>query len=69
MRRRSSDCCGGVIRFGHETTSSCLLPAERLAEHFWNAQRVWVDDSRILIPIDQPKILTGYLVTFLTVHT
>ena len=30
---------------------------------------MWVDDSRMLIPTDQPKILTGYLVTFLTVHT
>ena len=68
MRRRSSDCCGGVIRFRHETTGSSFLPAERLDERFWNA-RVWVDDSRILIPIAQPKILTGYLVTFLTVHT
>ena len=32
--------------------------AERLAEHFENADLVWVDDSRTLIPIDQPEVLT-----------
>ena len=34
-----------------------LMPhehAERLAEHFDNAELVWVDDSRTLVPIDQP---------------
>ena len=34
-----------------------LMPpahAERLTEHFENSQLVWVDDSRTLIPIDQP---------------
>ena len=48
-----------------------LMPpthAERLAEHFENSQLVWVDDSRTLIPIDQPEILTGHLRTFLATH-
>ena len=48
-----------------------LMPsvhAERLAEHFENSQLVWVDDSRTLIPIDQPKILTDHLRTFLATH-
>ena len=27
------------------------------------------DRLRVTSPTDQPKILTGYLVTFLTVHT
>ena len=45
-----------------------LMPpehAERLAEHFENAELVWVDDSRTLIPVDQPEILTGHLDDFL----
>ncbi|MXV98250.1 MAG: alpha/beta hydrolase [Acidimicrobiaceae bacterium] len=45
-----------------------LMPpehAERLAEHFENADLVWVDDSRTLIPIDQPEVLTGHLDDFL----
>ncbi len=49
-----------------------LMPpahAERLAEHFENSRLVWVDDSRTLIPIDQPEILTGHLRTFLAKHT
>jgi len=43
--------------------------AERLADHFQNTQLVWIDDSRTLIPIDQPAALTDHLRTFLTVHT
>ena len=45
-----------------------LMPpahAERLAEHFQNTQLVWIDDSRTLIPIDQPEVLTDHLGTFL----
>ena len=45
-----------------------LMPpahAERLAEHFESSQLVWVDDSRTLIPIDQPEILTDHLRRFL----
>ena len=48
-----------------------LMPtahAQRLADHFENSQLVWVDDSRTLIPIDQPKILTNQLRKFLAVH-
>ena len=49
-----------------------LMPpthAERLADHFPNTQLVWIDDSRTLIPIDQPKILTDHLHAFLAAHT
>ena len=45
-----------------------LMPpehAERLAEHFDNAELVWVDDSRTLIPIDQPAALAAHLERFL----
>ena len=45
-----------------------LMPPEhavRLAEHFDNAELVWVDDSRTLIPIDQPEALTTHLEQFL----
>ena len=53
---------------GHDTTSSCPTHAERLADHFQNTQLVWIDDSRTLIPIDQPKTLTDHLHTFLAAH-
>ena len=49
-----------------------LMPpvhADRLAEHFKNSQLVWVDDSRTLIPIDQPEILTDHLRRFLAAQT
>ena len=49
-----------------------LMPAahaERLAEHFENARLVWVDDSRTLIPIDQPEVLTNHLRSFLRRNT
>ena len=45
-----------------------LMPpehADRLAEHFENAELVWVDDSRTLIPIDQPEVLVDHLERFL----
>ena len=44
-----------------------LMPpthAERLTEHFQNTQLVWIDDSRTLIPIDQPETLTDHVHTF-----
>jgi len=34
-----------------------------------NTQLVWVDDSRTLIPIDQPEVLTDHLHAFLAAHT
>ena len=43
--------------------------AQRLADHFQNTHLVWIDDSRTLIPIDQPKTLTAHLRTFLVAHT
>ena len=48
-----------------------LMPpvhAERLAEHFENARVVWVDNSRTLIPIDQPEVLTHHLRSFLAAN-
>lgn len=45
-----------------------LMPPEhatRLTEHFEDAELVWVDDSRTLIPIDQPEALTTHLEAFL----
>ena len=48
-----------------------LMPpehAERLAAGFENAELVWVDDSRTLVPIDQPEVLTAPLETFLEQH-
>lgn len=49
-----------------------LMPpthAERLADHFQHAQLVWIDDSRTLIPIDQPEALIDHLRAFLAPHT
>ena len=49
-----------------------LMPpahAERLTQHFEKTQLVWIDDSRTLIPIDQPKVLTDHLRAFLAAHT
>ena len=48
-----------------------LMPpthAERLADHFPNTQRVSIEDSYTLLPIDQPEILTEHLREFLTTH-
>ena len=48
-----------------------LMPpehAERLAAGFENAELVWVDDSRTLVPIDQPEVLTAHLETLLEQH-
>lgn len=45
-----------------------LMPtkhAARLAELFENAQLVWIEDSRTLIPIDQPELLTRVIRSFL----
>ena len=45
-----------------------LMPpahAEQLAEHFKNSELVWIDNSRTLIPIDQPEVLTTHLERFL----
>ena len=48
-----------------------LMPpehAESLTEHFANAELVWVEDSRTLIPIDQPEVLSAHLERFLEQH-
>ena len=48
-----------------------LMPpahAGRLVENFKNAELVWVEDSRTLIPIDQPEVLSAHLARFLGQH-
>lgn len=48
-----------------------LMPpahAERLVTHFGNSELAWVDDSRTLVPIDQPEILARHLRRFLERH-
>ena len=48
-----------------------LMPpdhASRLSEHFVNAELAWVEDSRTLIPIDQPEVLVAHLQQFLAQH-
>ena len=57
-----------LIVWAHDDKLMPPAHAERLAEHFENAQLVWVDDSRTLIPIDQPEILAGHLRAFLSEH-
>lgn len=42
--------------------------AERLAQHFEISELVWVDDSRTLIPIDQPEALIAHLNEFPSEH-
>lgn len=45
-----------------------LMPAEhaeRLADHFANTTLRWVDDSRTLVPVDQPDTLAAHLLEFL----
>ena len=49
-----------------------LMPPEharRLADHFENAELVWIDNSRTLIPIDQPEVLAAHLASFLERYT
>ena len=44
-----------------------LMPpehAERLADHFENTELVWIEDSRTLIPVDQPDLLAAHLERF-----
>ena len=58
-----------LIIWAREDTLMPPAHAERLAAHFQNTQLVWIDDSRTLIPIDQPQMLTDHLHTFLATHT
>lgn len=58
--------CGPVlIVWAREDKLMPASHATRLARHFENSSLVWVDDSRTLIPMDQPKILTDHLLKFL----
>ena len=36
---------------------------------FPNTQLIWVDDSRTLIPVEQPSVLTDHLQAFLAKYT
>ena len=54
-----------LVVWAREDRLMPLEHAERLAAHFENAELVWVDDSRTLIPIDQPEALVGHLERFL----
>lgn len=57
-----------LIVWAREDTLMPPSHAERLAAHFENAELVWVDDSRTLIPIDQPATLARHLRCFLEAH-
>ena len=57
-----------LIVWAREDTLMPPSHAERLAAHFENAELVWVEDSRTLVPIDQPAILGHHLRRFLEAH-
>ena len=57
-----------LIVWAREDKLMPVAHANRLAEHFENSQLVWVDDSRTLVPIDQPEVLTDHLRSFLAAH-
>lgn len=67
--RQRSFCGPVLIVWAREDKLMPPAHARRLAEHFENSQLVWVDDSRTLIPIDQPEILMDHLRRFLATHT
>lgn len=59
--------------------ATCLWNSEKVDEHlavaiprredsFENTEFVWVDDSRTLIPVDQPEVFTAHLERFLERH-
>ena len=50
-----------LIVWAREDKLMPTVHAQRLAEHFENARLVWVDDSRTLIPVDQPSALVRHL--------
>lgn len=54
-----------LVVWGRDDRLMPLGHAERLVEHFDNAELVWVDGSRTLVPIDQPEVLTEHLLAFL----
>ena len=62
---------GGPVLIAWARDDKLVPPAhaERLAEHFENTHLVWIDDSRTLIPIGQPKTLADHLHTFLATPT
>jgi len=43
--------------------------AQRLADQVPNTHLVWIDDTRTLMPIDQPRVLTDHRQAFLAAHT
>ena len=58
---------GGAVLIAWAREDRLMPPihAQRLAGHFKNARLVWVDDSRTLIPIDQPVVLARHIREFL----
>ena len=59
----------GPHHLGTRRQTHAPTHAERLTEHFQNTQLMWIDDTRTLFPVDQPKTLTNHLHTFLAAHT
>ena len=57
-----------LVVWAREDVLMPLAHAERLAEHFESAELVWIDDSRTLVPIDQPEALATHLARFLGQH-
>ena len=42
------------------------IALQHLADFFENAELAWVEDSKTLIPIDQPEVVTAHLKRFPT---
>lgn len=57
-----------LVVWAHEDKLMPPEHAERLVHSFENAELVWVDDSRTLIPVDQPDVLAAHLERFLERH-
>lgn len=57
-----------LVVWGRDDRLMPAAHAERLARHFANAQLVWIEESRTLVPIDQPEILVEHLQAFLDVN-
>ena len=57
-----------LVVWGRDDRLMPAAHAERLVEHFEKAQLVWIDDSRTLVPIDQPEVLTEHLRSFLAAN-
>ena len=54
-----------LIVWAREDKLMPVAHAQRLAGHFENTCLVWVDDSRTLVPIDQPSALARHIRRFM----